>query len=258
MKTVAKVGLSVCLLAAAGMMYGCGDSDSTPAEQTGKVVKAPVKGAKIKFEGFDNYSTRSNASGVFGIRHPGAKMTCSGGTYVDLATNTEKSAPDMQAPADAQNITPLTTAVATAATPAAADALKAALVKLGISYDAPLDAVNATGTNRAAIAINEILGNLMADPAVNSVSVASFVTNLVTRINLQVTTATDLSNPDSIKGIVAAAATAVGGSVNTSVSATVDAIVAEVKTLPVNAPLPTPTGTTGGTGGATGGTGTGF
>lgn len=249
MKAFAKIGISACLLMAAGLMYGCGDDDYT---QTGQVVKAPVFGAKVKFEGFNNYSTRSGQNGRFVIAHPNAKMTSTGGTFFDLATGTTKNAPTMLAPAGAANITALTTLVANAS-PADATALQQMFAKLGISYDNALATVSSDGKNKSAMALNEIIGDLLVRN-VSTANITAFMNNLVPLV-VALPTATDFSNPDIILEKVNTAATTTSnetsGAFNAAaVSAAATTIVAEIKSLPVNQPLPTPTGTTGGTGGS--------
>lgn len=250
MKAFAKIGISACLLMAAGLMYGCGDDDYT---QTGSVTKAPVAGAVITFGNPGEHPTvTSDANGKFALRYPGARMTSTGGTYYDLGTKGQKTAPTLKASAGANNITALTTVVADAPDQASANALIAAFQKLGVAYDAPLDAVSADGANRSAMAVNELIGELLNNNAVSAANVTSFLTSLVTQINA-LPAGTDLKNPDNIVGAVTTAAAAVPA-VNAALTAPaagdtiLNNIVGTIKNIQPNNPLPT--GTTGGTGGS--------
>lgn len=239
-----------------GEGYGCiqgvclkGSSTFPPS----KIVKGPVAGATISYQGY-NFGNMSGADGSFQRIVMNTPMVSSGGTYYDLATMSVRTAPTMKAPADALNITALTTVVANAPDQASATALVAAFQKLGVSYDAPLDAVNADGSNRSAMALNEIIGGLLNNNIVSAADLTSFLTALVVQINA-LPASTNLSNPDNIMTAVTSAAATVPA-VNAALTATMGGgtilnnTVGTIKNIPVNTPLPT--GSTGGSGGGSG------
>lgn len=241
--------------------YNCSEGacvENVSSAPPSKIVKGPVAGALISFAGYSSTSI-SGADGAFARIVPGVVMTSTGGTYFDIATMSTRSAPTMKAPAAALNITALTTVVANAPDQASANALIVAFQKLGVSYDAPLDTVSADGTNRSAIALNEIIGELINNNAVSATNVTSFLTALVSQIEA-LPAGTNLSNPDSIVVAVTTAAGTVPA-VNTALTASVSGgtilnnIVGTIKLIPVNNPLP---GVTGGSTGGTGGSGTTF
>lgn len=235
MKRIIK-GLSAVALSAALLVAGgCGDDAATPQ---GQVVKGPVKGAIVT--GANGATHTTGADGKFPLF--GGPYSTTGGKYHDLATNTDKNAPALKAPAGANNITALTTLVA------GNPAVQAKIESLGIKFDDALTSV--TAGNRDAMALNEAVGVALASlvtAGATPTEVNTFLTNLATAVNNQPAATGEVPVAD-IGTLVTDAITAtpfvaagVAATVNTQVTATTTA----VGNLPVGTTLTGATGSTG-------------
>ncbi len=235
MKSIFK-GLSAVALSAALLVAGgCGSDSATPQ---GQVVKGPVNGAIVT--GANGATFKTGADGKFPLF--GGPYTTTGGKYHDLATNTDKNAPAMKAPAGANNITALTTLVA------GDPAVLARIESLGIKYDDALTTV--TSGNRDAMALNESVGVALAtltSAGATPTEINSFLTRLATDVKNQPAPTGEVA-PADIGALVTSAITAttftapnVATTVNTQVNATVTA----VTTIPVGTTLTGATGSTG-------------
>jgi len=258
MKKAFKVAAVITGFAAFGLLNGCGsDSTSTPA--TGVVAKGPVNGSRIQFGSaaaitLHTYSsTRTNASGSFAYKAFGQAITSTGGTYVDVVTGLEVAAPTLKAPAGASNVTPITTLVASAATPAIANSLIAELQKMGVSFDAAYLTVPTTANAKTFLALNESIGKMLATAsAADVITLAANINTLLVANPLSsAVTATDIAT-----FITANAAAIANGCVNVSAAqvTTAATYATKVGTLTGGSTLPTATGSGSGSGTGTGGT----
>lgn len=238
MKSIFK-GLSAVALSAALLIAGgCGSDSATPQ---GQVVKGPVNGAIVT--GANGATHKTGADGKFPLF--GGPYTTTGGKYHDLATNTDKDAPAMKAPANANNITALTTLVATN------PAIQAKIESLGIKFDDALTSV--TAGNRDAMALNESVGVALAAITTAGASTAeinSFISNLVTKLSATAPVTGEIA-PSDIGILVNQALTTTvftTPAVVTAVTTTTTQItntVNQVNTIPVGTTLTGATGSTG-------------
>lgn len=239
MKSIFK-GLSAVALSAALLVAGgCGSDSATPQ---GQVVKGPVNGAIVT--GANGATFTTGADGKFPLF--GGPYSTTGGKYHDLATNTDKDAPAMKAPANANNITALTTLVA------ANPAVQAKIESLGIKFDDALTTV--TAGNRDAMALNEAVGVALASlssAGATPTELNSFLTSLATDINSSPAPTGEVT-PADIGALVASAVSATTFTTPAVVAAVATINTQVTNTVNVVATLPTGTTLTG----ATGSTGT--
>lgn len=226
------------LLAGMLILGGCGEDAATPQ---GQVVKGPVNGAVVTGANGATFTTAAN--GKFPLF--GGPYTATGGTYHDLATNTDKPAPVMRAQTNARNITVLTTLVNDNPT------LKAKIESLGIKFDDALTTV--TAGNKDAIALNEAVGVALASittAGASTAEITSFITKIATEL-AATDPVTDEIAPTDIGNLVKDALTttvfttpAVIASVVTATTQITNTVTA-VNNLPVGATLTGSTGSTG-------------
>lgn len=139
---------------ALGMLAACGSSHKS---SQGQVVKGPVNGATVTFDGDATKTSTTNENGYYKILQKGVEVTSTGGKYIDIATGTIANAPDMKAEAGATVITPITTVMADMTDAEKAD-FKQALKELGINNPLTFSPAKVTAATKEATELNEILG----------------------------------------------------------------------------------------------------
>lgn len=216
-KTVIKAILSsAAALALVAGLVACGSSDG--ATPQGQVTKGPVNGATVKDKDGVILGV-TDANGMFPLSGLGP-FTSTGGKYVDVATGVVTAAPDLKAPAGANNITPITTLIAENPNDTA---LLEKIKSLGIAFDDPLSSV--TATNKDAIALNECIGAAMVQikkSGGDDIKVKAFLSSAASKVK-DLTITSGKVKDGQIETNMTAAATASLGSLATSVNATLHA-----------------------------------
>lgn len=243
-------------------LTACG-SDTTPIPQ-GQVVKGPVFGATVKDANGHVIGTTDH-SGKFPLYGVGP-YTVTGGTYFPLKadgtySNVALNAPPMSAPAGVTQVTPLSTLVANAATPAEAAAIMTTLQNMGIT-NLNSDLSVKTTANASAWILSETIGAVLTQ-AVSSGATTTEVGNIMSAINTALATANagTLTTAAQINAMVQTQLTATLGTTDPTLATALSSASTTISTgagtvVPGTIPpIPTTeTPVTGATGGTSGGT----
>lgn len=258
---IKKLFACAAMLSFAAGLAACG-SDTTPVPQ-GQVVKGPVFGATVTDANGNHYTTDKN--GKFPLYGVGP-YTVTGGAYFPLKADgtystTAVYAPPMKAPAGVTQVTPLSTLVADAATPAEAAQIMTTLKALGIT-DLNTDLSVKTTANQNAFVLSETIGAVLTQAAASGATTTE-VTNVINAINTALASATagSLATAAQINTMVQTQITATLGTSDPTLAAALSTASTTISTgadtLTPDTPPPAPTTetpVTGATGGTSGGT----